>query len=95
MLAAGLPRPKQWNPSSGSEYYRRRVDRILGIQGQLRYLDGYFGPVPPAAALPVEVVPPEADSIQADSIEADPQEADSLALALPGTVPLEAEPPMP
>jgi monofunctional biosynthetic peptidoglycan transglycosylase len=95
MLAAGLPRPKQWNPSSGSEYYRRRVDRILGIQGQLRYLDGYFGPVPPAAALPVEVVPPEADSIQADSVEADPQEADSLALALPGTVPLEAEPPMP
>lgn len=91
MLAAGLPRPKQWNPSSGSEYYRRRVDRILRIQGQLRYLDGYFGSPAPAAAVPVEVSPPDevdpmevdpagAEPLQADSTEADPREADSLSM---------------
>jgi monofunctional biosynthetic peptidoglycan transglycosylase len=43
MLAAGLPRPKSWNPSSGSENYARRVDRILEIEGELVFLDRYFG----------------------------------------------------
>jgi monofunctional biosynthetic peptidoglycan transglycosylase len=43
MLAAGLPRPKSWNPSSGSENYARRVDRILEIEGDLEFLDRYFG----------------------------------------------------
>jgi monofunctional biosynthetic peptidoglycan transglycosylase len=46
MLAAGLPRPKQWNPSSGSENYARRVDRILEIERRLKYLDRYLGPEP-------------------------------------------------
>jgi monofunctional biosynthetic peptidoglycan transglycosylase len=44
MLAAGLPRPKQWNPSSGSENYAKRVDRILEIERRLKYLDRYLGP---------------------------------------------------
>jgi len=56
MLAAGLPRPKQWNPSSESERYRARVDRILRIQQQMRFLDQYLGPSRPAA---VGVQPPE------------------------------------
>jgi len=44
MLAAGLPRPRSWNPSSGSENYARRVDRILEIERQLKFLDKYVGP---------------------------------------------------
>lgn len=44
MLAAGLPRPRTWNPSSGSENYARRVDQILEIEGQLEFLDKYLGP---------------------------------------------------
>jgi monofunctional biosynthetic peptidoglycan transglycosylase len=47
MLAAGLPRPKQWNPSSGSENYAKRVERILEIERRLEYLDRYLGPEPP------------------------------------------------
>ncbi len=43
MLAAGLPRPKQWNPSSSSENYARRVDRILEIERRLGYVDRYLG----------------------------------------------------
>ena len=31
MLAAGLPRPRSWNPSSTSEYYKARVERILEV----------------------------------------------------------------
>lgn len=56
MLAAGLPRPKTWNPSSGSEAYARRVDRILEIERRLEFLDRYLGPEPggvdPLAAPP-------------------------------------------
>jgi monofunctional biosynthetic peptidoglycan transglycosylase len=44
MLAAGLPRPRTWNPSSSSENYARRVDRILEIEAQLEFLDKYVGP---------------------------------------------------
>ena len=44
MLAAGLPRPRTWNPSSGSENYARRVDQILEIESQLEFLDRYLGP---------------------------------------------------
>ena len=44
MLAAGLPRPRTWNPSSGSENYARRVDQILEIESQLEFLDKYLGP---------------------------------------------------
>jgi monofunctional biosynthetic peptidoglycan transglycosylase len=43
MLAAGLPRPRSWNPSSSSENYARRVDRILEIESQLEFLDKYLG----------------------------------------------------
>ncbi|MCL7928073.1 MAG: monofunctional biosynthetic peptidoglycan transglycosylase [marine benthic group bacterium] len=42
MLAAGLPRPKSWNPSSESENYARRVDRILEIEEELEFLDRYI-----------------------------------------------------
>ena len=42
MLAAGLPRPGSWNPSSSSENYARRVDRILEIESQLEFLDKYL-----------------------------------------------------
>jgi monofunctional biosynthetic peptidoglycan transglycosylase len=42
MLAAGLPRPKTWNPSSESENYARRVDRILEIEEELEFLDRYL-----------------------------------------------------
>ena len=85
MLAAGLPRPKQWNPSSGSEYYQRQVDRILGIQAQLRYLDRYIGPVRPGSAVALEVAPPEvaleSEPVAADSLEADTPAAASGRLA--------------
>lgn len=47
MLAAGLPRPRQWNPSSDSENYAKRVDRILDIERRLDYLDRYVGPESP------------------------------------------------
>jgi monofunctional biosynthetic peptidoglycan transglycosylase len=93
MLAAGLPRPKQWNPSSGSEYYRRRVDHILRIQSQLRFLDRYIGPVAPASA-PLSVAPPavavEASPVTADSLEADAPPAETVE---PDT--LEVESPVP
>ena len=55
MLAAGLPRPKQWNPSSTSENYARRVEQILEIERQLEYLDRFLGPTAPGR---VEVEPP-------------------------------------
>ncbi len=54
MLAAGLPRPRSWNPSSGSENYARRVDRILEIERQLKYLDRYVGPQAPGGVPPAE-----------------------------------------
>ena len=57
MLAAGLPRPKTWNPSSDSEYYRARVERILQIEERLGFLDQYVGRRVPGA---VEVGPPDA-----------------------------------
>lgn len=57
MLAAGLPRPKTWNPSSDSEYYRARVERILQIAERLGFLDQYVGRRAPGA---VQVQPPEA-----------------------------------
>jgi len=59
MLAAGLPRPKNWNPSSTSEYYRASVERILEVQRQLEYLDRYIGP---ASAGTLGVRPPEVPS---------------------------------
>ena len=57
MLAAGLPRPRSWNPSSSSENYARRVDRILEIESQLKFLDKYVGPEAPGGVLPTE--PPD------------------------------------
>jgi monofunctional biosynthetic peptidoglycan transglycosylase len=94
MLAAGLPRPKQWNPSSGSEYYRRRVERILGIQAQLRYLDRYIGPAAPGPTSQLQVAPPEV------AAEAEPLTADTLETSAPGLdslegAPLEVEPQIP
>ncbi len=62
MLAAGLPRPKTWNPESGSEAYARRVERILGIQQQLEFLDRYVGAVTPGQ---VVVEPPGTEGITA------------------------------
>ena len=59
MLAAGLPRPRSWNPSSDSEYYRASVERILGVQRQLEYLDTYIGPSEPGG---LSVRPPEVPS---------------------------------
>jgi len=59
MLAAGLPRPKRWNPSSDSEYYRSRVERILDIERRLEYLDRYVGPEQPGS---LNVQPPEVPS---------------------------------
>ena len=59
MLAAGLPRPKSWNPSSTSEYYRASVERIFEVQRQLEYLDRYVGP---ASAGTLGVRPPEVPS---------------------------------
>jgi monofunctional glycosyltransferase len=56
MLAAGLPRPRTWNPSSESEYYRARADRILVIASRLGYLDRYVGPAKPGG---IAVRPPE------------------------------------
>jgi len=60
MLAAGLPRPKRWNPASDSEYYRASVERILEVQRQLEYLDRYVGPSRPGSlsVRPPEVPPP-------------------------------------
>ena len=57
MLAAGLPRPRSWNPSSGSENYARRVDRILEIERQLKFLDKYVGPEAPGGVQPA--APPD------------------------------------
>jgi len=59
MLAAGLPRPKRWNPSSDSEYYRSRVERILDIERRLEYLDRYIDPEQPGS---LDVQPPEVPS---------------------------------
>jgi len=59
MLAAGLPRPKRWNPASDSEYYRSRVERILDIERRLGFLDRYIGPERPATP---SVQPPEVPS---------------------------------
>jgi monofunctional biosynthetic peptidoglycan transglycosylase len=56
MLAAGLPRPKRWNPASDSEHYRASVERILDVQRQLEYLDRYLGPTQPGS---IGVRPPE------------------------------------
>lgn len=56
MLAAGLPRPKSWNPSSDSEYYRARVERILEIERQLEFLDRLVGPAQPGQ---LNIRPPE------------------------------------
>ena len=60
MLAAGLPRPKRWNPASSSEYYLASVERILEVQKQLEYLDRYLGPAQPGSfgVRPPEVPPP-------------------------------------
>ena len=78
MLAAGLPRPGTWNPSSGSEYYARSVERIVNLQRQLEYLDRYFGAGEPGPsdAVPREVrTPPgepevlEIPSVPAESAE--------------------------
>ena len=95
MMAAGLPRPKQWNPSSGSEYYGRRVERILRIQAQLQYLDRYIGGGAPGT-VPLEVVPPavadEAEPAVADSPGSDAPEADSLETTVPATDSLEGAP---
>lgn len=44
LMAAGLPRPRSWNPSSSSENYARRVDQILEIENRLEFLDRYLGP---------------------------------------------------
>ncbi len=56
MLAAGLPRPRSWNPGSDSEYYRANVERILGVQAQLEFLDTFIGPSAPGG---LSVRPPE------------------------------------
>ena len=56
MLAAGLPRPKRWNPASDSEYYGSRVERILDIERRLGYLDRYVGSEKPGVP---SVRPPE------------------------------------
>lgn len=37
-LAAGLPRPRRWNPSSRSKAYRRRAGVILGRMEQANWL---------------------------------------------------------
>ena len=55
MLAAGLPRPRTWNPSSASEAYARNTDRILHVSRQLRFLDRYFGAEQPGV---ISVAPP-------------------------------------
>lgn len=57
MLAAGLPRPKSWNPASESEYYARRVERILEVEEQLEFLDRYVGAAAPGL-VQVDVEPP-------------------------------------
>lgn len=60
MLAAGLPRPKRWNPASSSEHYLASVERILEVQRQLEYLDRYLGPAQPGSfgVRPPGVPPP-------------------------------------
>ena len=43
MLAAGLPRPRTWNPSSTSSAYARRVDRIVERMNRVTFLDRRLG----------------------------------------------------
>lgn len=43
MLAAGLPRPRTWNPSSTSAAYARRVDRIVERMNRVTFLDRLLG----------------------------------------------------
>lgn len=76
MLAAGLPRPKTWNPSSSSEAYRRRTERILSVSRQLQFLDRYFGPAVPGM---VEAAPPDLD-LPVDSTLTGVGEADRFPL---------------
>jgi monofunctional glycosyltransferase len=61
MLAASLPRPRSWNPESGSAAYRARVERVLDLLGRASFLDRRLGLEPgaePRAGQPV-VAPPE------------------------------------
>lgn len=61
MLAASLPRPRQWHPGVESSYYARRVDLILTRMRQVTFLDRRFGipaPEPMPDSIPVEVKEP-------------------------------------
>lgn len=60
MLAAGLPRPSQWNPTSTSDNYARAVERILAVERQLEFLDKYIGPVTDAPPV-IDVTPPSVE----------------------------------
>jgi monofunctional biosynthetic peptidoglycan transglycosylase len=87
MLAAGLPRPKQWNPHSTSDNYARAVERILTIERQLGFLDKYFGPETGGAPT-IEVTPPSIEAEEGFEAEADAENAADSAVA-----PEEAEAP--
>lgn len=65
MLAASLPRPRSWNPESGSRAYRSRVDRVLDLMGRASFLNRRLGLAPeatpsaPPPAAPPSVAPPD------------------------------------
>lgn len=46
MLAAGLPRPGTWNPSSTSSAYERQVGRIVDRMNTVTFLDSRLGLTP-------------------------------------------------
>ena len=89
MLAAALPRPRQWHPGVGSANYARRVETLLARMRQVTFLDARLGlggdpgePVPDApeeVALdaPEEVAPDAPEAAVADAPEDEVPDATS------------------
>lgn len=108
MLAASLPRPRQWHPGVESPYYARRADLILTRTRQVTFLDRRFGipaPEPMPDSIPLEVeepaLPPTGEEETPSDREAEPAAseamppADTAAPPLPQPEPTDAAAPVP
>ncbi|MBI4500145.1 MAG: monofunctional biosynthetic peptidoglycan transglycosylase [Gemmatimonadetes bacterium] len=89
LLAAGLPRPRAWNPASGSRWYHRQVARIEGRMARATFLWSQLGqkrPTPDAAALADSALAAflRSDTLSPSEIFADSIDADSSGAPDPG-----------
>lgn len=94
MLAASLPRPRQWHPGVESRSYARRVDLILARMRQATFLDRRLGITAPpdTGIVPEEVKEPATEvdeEMELESLDTLPLEEGST----PGESPGEAKPP--